>query len=102
MVETTVLLAIAGMAIVTYLTRVGGFWLVDRVELSDRSRSFLGYVPGAVLVSLILPELVRGGVPEFGAALVTLLVAIRTGNILYAMAAGIGAVVAFRRLPLLV
>ena len=96
-----VLAAIAGMAIVTYLTRIGGFWLVDRVDLSERARSFLRYVPGAVLVSLILPELLEGGAPEVGAALVTLVVAVRTGNILYARLAGIGAIVLLRRLPVL-
>jgi len=91
------LAAILGMAVVTYLTRVGGFWLVDRVELSEWAKSFLRYVPAAVLVSLILPDLLEGGPADIGAAGVTLVVAIRTGNILYAMIVGIVTVVLFRR-----
>ena len=91
------LVAIAGMAVVTYLTRVGGFWLVDRIELSEHAQSFLRYVPAAVLVSLILPTLLEGGPADVGAAGVTLVVAVRTGNILYAMIVGIATVVIFRR-----
>ncbi|PSP82870.1 ABC transporter permease [Halobacteriales archaeon QS_1_68_17] len=87
------------MAVVTYLTRVGGFWLVDQVDLSDAARAWLGYVPGAVLMSLVAPHVVGGGHAEFGAAAATLLVAWRTGSVLYAMVAGILAVSVLRRLP---
>lgn len=98
-IDVIALAAIAGMAVGTYVTRVGGYWLVSQFELTDGVRAWLGYVPGAVLVSLVAPELARGGPAEWGAALAALAVAWRSGNILYAMLAGIGVVVLLRRLP---
>lgn len=93
------LVAIVGMAIGTYLTRIGGYWLVSRFELTPTVRAWLNYVPAAVLVSLIVPELADGGPAEWGAAGAALVVAWRSGNILYAMLAGIGAVLLLRRVP---
>ncbi|WP_226010291.1 AzlD family protein [Halomicrobium salinisoli] len=93
------LVAIAGMAVGTYVTRAGGYWLVSQFELTPRFRAWLRYLPGAVLVSLIVPDLVNGGPAEWGAALGALVVAWRSGNILYAMLAGIGIVVVLRRVP---
>ncbi len=73
-----VLAAIVGMALVTYATRAGGFWLLGRVRLSRQVDAWLRQVPGAVLA--------------------TVLVTARTGNVLFGMATGVGAVVVLRRL----
>lgn len=54
-VDPTTLTAILGMAIVTYLTRAGGYWLVGRVTLGARAQAALDAVPGAVLISVIAP-----------------------------------------------
>ncbi|GGM75262.1 putative membrane protein [Halarchaeum rubridurum] len=97
--NTVTLIAIVGMAVGTYLTRVGGYWLVSRFELTPRFQAWLSYVPGAILVSLIVPELAKGGPAKWGAALAALVVAWRSGNILYAMLAGIGVVLLLRHLP---
>lgn len=99
--EGIALIAIAGMAVGTYCTRIGGYWLVSRFELTPRFKAWLGYVPGAILVSLIVPDLAKGGLPELGAGIVALGVAWRSGNILYAMLAAIGTVLLLRHLPTL-
>lgn len=98
-VDLVALVAIAGMAVGTYVTRVGGYWLVSQFELTPGVRAWLGYVPAAVLASLVVPQLADGGPAEWGAALAALAVAWRSGNVLYAMLAGIGAVVLLRRFP---
>lgn len=98
-IDAVALVAIVGMAVGTYFTRVGGYWLVSRFELTPRFQAWLSYVPGAILVSLIVPELAKGGPAEWGAALAALVIAWRTGNILYAMLAGIGVVLLLRHLP---
>ena len=54
-VDAQALLAIAGMALVTYTTRAGGFWLLGRFTPSPRLEAWLGYLPGAVLVSVAAP-----------------------------------------------
>ncbi|RBI59506.1 AzlD domain-containing protein [halophilic archaeon] len=97
--NTVALIAIVGMAVGTYFTRIGGYWLVSRFELTPRFKAWLSYVPSAILVSLIVPELAKGGPAEWGAGFAALVVAWRTGNILYAMLAGIGVVLLFRYLP---
>lgn len=92
------LVAIIGMAVGTYFTRIGGYWFVSRFELTPRIRAWLSYVPGAILVALIVPELAKGGPAEWVAAGAALVVAWRSGNILYAMLAGIGFVLLLRHL----
>jgi uncharacterized membrane protein len=91
-IEPEVLFTILGMALVTYATRVGGLWLVSRVSLSRRMEAWLSYIPGAVLVALVAPEIVKGGPAEAAAALGTALVAARTGKLVVAMVVGVGLV----------
>ena len=95
-IKGDVLLTILGMALVTYLTRVGGFWLMSRFQLSKRVEAWLRQIPGAVLVSLIAPGLVTSGFAPLPGAIVTVAVARLTGNLLAAMVAGIATVWAVR------
>lgn len=92
------LLAIVGMALVTYLTRSGGVWLMSRVTLSGRMKAWLGYLPGTVLVALVAPTVLSTGLAEAGASLVTLLVAARTRNVLLSMIVGVVVVWVLRML----
>ena len=82
--------------LVTYLTRVSGFWLVGRVTLSPRVESGLRALPGAVLVSLVAPTVLTTGPAEALAALATVAAAARTKNLLAAMAIGVVVVWALR------
>ena len=92
------LLAIALMALATYATRAGGLWLASRLALSERMEAWLGYIPGAILVSLVAPTVLTGGLAEALAAVAVILVALRTGSLPVAMVAGVGAVVVLRAL----
>ncbi len=76
-VDPVVLLAIIGMGIVTYLTRIAGLVLVRFVELRGRTRAALEAVPVAVLMSVIAPTVLATGVAETAAAIVTMLAATR-------------------------
>jgi uncharacterized membrane protein len=96
--DPTVLLTILGMAAVTYTTRASGLLLMRRVTLSGRLEAWLSAIPGGVLVSIVAPTILATGLPEFLAAIVTVLVAIRTGNLLFAMLAGVVAVWGLRLL----
>lgn len=87
------------MGVVTYATRAGGIWAIERIEVSEQTEIALEALPGAVLISLIAPSVVHGGFPEWGAALAVLLVAMRTGSIVLAMIVGIGVVWLLRNVP---
>ncbi len=92
------LLTIVLMALATYATRAGGLWLASRLTLSGRVEAWLGYIPGAILVSLVAPTVLTGGLPETLAAAAVILVALRTGSLPVAMVTGVGAVLVLRTL----
>jgi uncharacterized membrane protein len=54
-------LAVLGMALVTYAMRAGGYWIMGRVPLTPRVRRGLEALPGAIIVSTILPIALQGG-----------------------------------------
>jgi branched chain amino acid efflux pump len=96
-INLVALLTILGMGVVTYATRISGFWLLGRITPTKRVRAWMSAIPGAVLVSLIAPALLAAGVVGFIAATVTVLIAVLTRRMLPAMVAGV-AIVAVARL----
>ena len=84
------------MALVTYATRAGGFWLMGLVTPSPRIEAWLKQIPGAVLVAIIAPTVLASSVAETLAAVATVLVAIRTKNVLIAMLVGVTTVALLR------
>jgi uncharacterized membrane protein len=59
----TAVVVIVGMGAVTYLTRVSGLWLGGRVRPHPRVDAVFAALPGAILVSLIAPDVVHAGIP---------------------------------------
>ncbi len=96
--QTNSMLTIMCMALVTYATRAGGLWLMGRVKPSPRVEKWLRHIPGAVLISIVAPIVAQSGLAELLAMLATVLVAIRTKNVLVTMLTGVGVVFAMRRL----
>ena len=90
--DTLALITILGMALVTYATRAGGFWLMGLVTPSPRIEAWLRQIPGAVLVAIIAPTVLASSLAETLAALASALVALRTKNVLVAMVVRVGAV----------
>ena len=97
-VDTPALVAIVGMALVTYLTRASGLWLMGRVTLTPRTEAALRAVPGAVLISILAPSALAAGPAEIGASLATVLLMLRTRNLLLAIVVGVAVVLALRTL----
>ena len=96
-VDPVVLLTIIGMGLVTYATRAGGLLLIGRVKMSPFVERWLSYIPGCVLLSIVAPSVSTGGVPDMLASLATLLVALRTRNLLLSMVVGVACVVVLRQ-----
>lgn len=90
------LIAIAGMAVVTYAIRVGGYLLADRLPSEGFVAAWMRHIPGAVLAALVAPAVVTGGPAEYAGAAATTLVYLVTRNLFAAMAAGVAVVFAVR------
>ena len=95
-IRAEVFITILGMALVTYATRMGGLWLLSRFTLSKRVMVGLEYMPGAVIVAIIIPDLLKAGLPGILASLVTLLIALQTKNMFLSLLGGVGAILLFR------
>ena len=61
--------AILAMTLVTYLIRIGGYWLMGRVPIGPRMGRALEALPGAIFVSAVLPIAVKAGAPGIAASL---------------------------------
>lgn len=86
------LIAILGMAAVTYAIRAGGLLLANRLPATGFAASWMKHVPGAVLASLIAPAVLAGGLAEAIAAAATALIYIASRNLFAAMVGGVLAV----------
>jgi uncharacterized membrane protein len=91
------LLAIAGMAIVTYLNRLSGLVLVRFVRLEGRTKAALDALPPAILMAVIAPMALARGPAETAAAIITAIAALRL-PLLAAVAVGVASVVALRHM----
>ena len=83
------LVAILGMALVTFAVKAGGLLLANRLPREGFAAAWLRHIPGAVLASLVAPALVTGNAAEAVAALATTAVFLLTRNLFAAMAAGV-------------
>jgi uncharacterized membrane protein len=97
-VNPETLLAILVMAAGVAICRLSGFWLMGFVPITPRVEAALGAIPLAVMIGLIVPAILKGGLPEL-AALVFTVAAVRLGaNDFVAIVIGIATVAAVRQL----
>lgn len=54
-------LAVLGMTAITYSLRAGGYWVMGRLPITPRVRRGLEALPGAIIVSTVLPIVLQGG-----------------------------------------
>ncbi|MCS6761960.1 MAG: AzlD domain-containing protein [Candidatus Devosia symbiotica] len=83
------LLAIAGMALVSLLTKVGGLLLAHHLPRHSRAAAWLRHIPGGVLAALVAPALITCNPAEIIAAAAAALVYILSRNMFAAMAIGV-------------
>ncbi len=88
--------AIAVMAAVTYAMRAGGFWLMGQVPLTPRLRRMLEALPGSVVISAVLPIMVRDGVPAALAIAAAAVVMLVLRNDLLAVLTGVAVAASIR------
>lgn len=89
MMTSNLTLIIIGMAIVTYLTRIGGIWVMSRVRVTPVIERFLDAMSGSVLVAFIVPEALEGGWTVWVATAVTIAVMLLKKQMLLAVLSGV-------------
>jgi uncharacterized membrane protein len=92
------LAVILAMAVLTFGTRIGGFWIMRLMPVTPTLEAFLRYLSGSVLVAILAPAVLDGGAPAVAAVLVAVLVMVPTRNMLLAMAGGVTAAAVLRAL----
>lgn len=90
--------AIVLMALVTYLTRVGGVLVMSWVPIGPRVERFINAMGGAVLVAVITPMAVNGDHGSRLALVATLVVMLATQKPLFAIGAGVASAALWRLL----
>jgi uncharacterized membrane protein len=95
--DMTTVLAILAMAVVTYITRIAGLFVADRLVLTGRAKAAFDAIPPAVLVAVIAPTALTTGWAEAIAAAITAIAAFRL-PLLATVAVGVVSVVVLRSL----
>lgn len=88
MIKTSYLV-IAAAATATYILRLGGLLLAGRLPGSGRFKRFMDALPGTILLSLIVPAALAGGLWSWIATACTALCSLRTGNVFLSMIVGV-------------
>ena len=84
-------LAIAGMTLVTFLCRIAGVVVMNRVRLTPRIERGLRALPGSIILATILPVAIDNGLPAI-IALTTAVVAMAVTRIdIIGLLVGLGA-----------
>ena len=83
-----VLAAIVGMAVATFITRAGGYFVFRATRPPQVVRDMLAYVPGALFVSYVVPALVAGGLQQWVGAFATLAIMVATRQLALAILGG--------------
>ena len=91
-------LAIFGMAVVTYATRISGLLLLGGVEVKGRMKAALDAVPVAVMMAVITPTILMTGKAESLSAIIVAIAAYFRAPLVANILLGMGAVVALRHL----
>ena len=95
-VHLTTLLAIIGMGLATYSTRISGLLLMRGVTVQGRLKAALDAVPPAVLMAVITPAVFMTGRAETLAAAATAVAAFFRLPLLAVILVGVVSVVGFR------
>ncbi len=90
MTETWIV--ILGLAAGTFLIRLSGVLIGQRIPQHGAWARGLRALPGCLIVSLVAVSLLSGGTREWGAGALALAVACLTRNLPLTMAAGIAAI----------
>lgn len=96
MIDMPALLAILGMALAAYATRISGFYLLRGLNVSGRMKAALDALPPAILMAVIAPVILTTGIAETVAAGITAGAAYFRLPLALVIVIGVASVVALR------
>ncbi|MCC0055687.1 MAG: AzlD domain-containing protein [Rhodobiaceae bacterium] len=77
-VDSVNLIVILAMAVITYLTRLGGVFISRRLAGMDaRMRAAFEAIPPVVLIAVVAPSMLTEGVAETAASAIAIVAALR-------------------------
>ena len=82
-------IAIAAMALATYLCRVAGVLIMSRVRITRPVERALGALPGSIVAATIVPVALRSGAPAIVGIVAAIVVMRVARNELAALLAGL-------------
>ncbi|MGF1649788.1 MAG: AzlD family protein [Hyphomicrobiaceae bacterium] len=94
--EFIAVVTILGMGMVTLVTRLGGFWLMDRVQVTPTLEAFLRALASSVVVAAMAPAAWNGDWAIRLAIIVAAIVMALTRQAWLAMVTGMAAAAGFR------
>ncbi len=89
-------IAILGMGLATYATRLAGYVFLSGSDISGRFKSALAAVPPAILTAVIAPTVFLQGPAEMIAGAITLLSAVLKLPLLVTIGIGVSSVALLR------
>ena len=89
-------LAIASMALATYLCRIAGVLIMSRVRITPRIERGLRALPGSIIMATILPVALDNGLPAILALAATAATMIVTRSELASLLLGLGVLAVIR------
>ncbi len=95
-IEISSALALGVIAVVTYITRVGGLVIMSRMSITKRIERSLGALAGSVLVAIVAPATLEGDLAAKAAVVAAIVTMLLTRNAALAMGTGLVAAVAIR------
>ncbi len=95
-IEISSALTLGVIAVVTYITRVGGLVIMSRMSITKRIERSLGALAGSVLVAIVAPSTLEGDLAAKAAVMVAIVMMLLTRNAVLAMVTGLVAAVAIR------
>jgi uncharacterized membrane protein len=89
-------LAIAAMALATYLCRISGVVLMSRIRLTPAVQRALAALPGSIVAATVVPIAARSGLDALAGIAAGVVAMALTRNEVAALAAGLGLVALLR------
>jgi len=84
------------MCIATYITRASGIFIASRFTMTPRLKAALSGIPIAIIISIIIPNILSGGIAEYISSAIVVVLAYRKLNLIVCLGVGIIAVNVFR------
>lgn len=84
------------IALLTYLTRIGGLLIMSWITMSPRAEKSLEALAGSVLVAIVVPAAFAGDLAAKAAVIAAILVMMKYRSPVLGMSAGLVAAIAIR------